>query len=92
MSDEAKKWQITDEHKATMSAFMSDFWSLIKASYEMPENNTDVEDHYWTTLVKWADALGTKYNADKVIMGIILGYLDGQSNKANGLDVTLEKD
>ena len=86
-------WKITEEHKKTMSAFMTDFWDLIKASYEMPPEDDQAEgDHYWSTLVKWADAMGTKYNADRVIMGIILGYLDGQSNRSNGFDVTFDTD
>ena len=88
-----KEWEITEEHKKTMSAFMTDFWSMIKASYEIPEESDQAAgDHYWSTLVKWADALGTKYNADRVIMGIILGYLDGQSNRSNGFDVTIDTD
>ena len=73
-------WKINDDHMKTMSAFMSDFWRLIKASYEIPK---DGDDHYWQTLVKWADALGTKYDGDKTIMGIILGYIDGQSVRSN---------
>lgn len=85
------EWKIKEEHKAVMSAFMADFWKLIKASYEMPpEEDRAAGDHYWATLVKWADALGTKYKSDRVIMGIILGYLDGQSNRANGFDVEID--
>lgn len=84
-------WMITDEHKKQMSDFMSDFWKMIKASYEMPPSTDKREnDHYWYTIVKWADALSKKYNGDPVINGIILGYLDGQSNKDVGFDVSIE--
>ena len=76
-----EQWKITEDNKKVMSAFMADFWNMVKASYEIPE---DDNDHYWSTLVKWADALGNKYHADKTVMGIVLGYLDGQSNKATG--------
>ena len=83
------KWDIKEEHQIVMSAFMSDFWSMIKASYEMPEDDSDV-DHYWSTLVKWADALGKKYGCDPVISGMIIGYLDGQSIKSNNQKVKVE--
>ena len=84
-------WEITEEHKKQMSLFMTDFWSLVKASYEMPPDEPkEGSDHYWSTLVRWADALSRKYNGDPVINGIILGYLDGQSNKATGFEVSIE--
>ena len=83
-------WEITEEHKKQMSLFMTDFWSLVKASYEMPDEPKEESDHYWSTLVRWADALSRKYNGDPVINGIILGYLDGQSNKATGFEVSIE--
>lgn len=82
------KWDIKEGHQKVMSSFMSDFWSMIKASYEMPEDE-DV-DHYWSTLVKWADALGKKYDCDPVISGMIIGYLDGQSIKSNNQKVKVE--
>ena len=82
------KWDIKEDHQKVMSSFMSDFWSMIKASYEMPEDE-DV-DHYWSTLVKWADALGKKYGCDPVISGMIIGYLDGQSIKSNNQKVKVE--
>lgn len=82
------KWDIKEDHQKVMSSFMSDFWSMIKASYEMPEDE-DV-DHYWSTLVKWADALGKKYDCDPVISGMIIGYLDGQSIKSNNQKVKVE--
>lgn len=84
-------WEIKEEHKKTMSGFMTDFWSLIKASYEMPpDSDKAASDHYWSTLVKWADALSKKYNGDTVITSIVLGYLDGQSKKSNGFDVSIQ--
>ena len=86
-------WEITEEHKQTMSDFMTDFWKLVKATYEMPaESNKSVEDHYWSTLTRFADALSKKYDGDPVINGIILGYLDGQSSKATGINLTIETD
>ena len=85
------KWEITEEHKQQMSEFMTDFWKVIKASYEMPQkDDKSAVDHYWATLVKWADALSKKYNGDPVINGIILGYLDGQSNKHTGFQIEIE--
>ena len=84
-------WEINEEHKKTMSAFMSDFWNMIKASYEMPaESDQTGTDHYWATLVKWADALMKKYDADPVINSMVLGYLDGQSNRSNGFEYSLD--
>lgn len=84
-------WEITEEHKETMSAFMSDFWKVIKASYEMPpEEPKSDNDHYWVTLIKWSDALSKKYKSDPVINGIILGYLDGMSAKSKGFELTIE--
>ena len=84
-------WDITEEHKETMSAFMSDFWKVIKASYEIPpEEPKPDNDHYWVTLIKWSDALSKKYDGDPVINGIILGYLDGMSAKSKGFELTIE--
>ena len=83
-------WEITDEHKQKMSAFMTDFWKLVKASYEMPpDGEKEGSDHYWSTLVRWADALSKKYDGDVVIACIILGYLDGLSKKSNGFEVEI---
>lgn len=85
-------WEITEEHKQTVSLFMGDFWKLVKASYEMPlDDDKPASDHYWSTLVKWADALSKKYDGDPVMTGIILGYLDGQSNKSNGIHVEIKQ-
>lgn len=78
----AEKWTIKDTHKQTMSSFMTDFWQMIKASYEIPADTDSGSDHYWSTLVKWCDALMKKYNSDPVINRIVAGYLDGQSDKA----------
>ena len=78
----SEKWTITDEHKQTLSSFMTDFWRLIKASYEIPADTDPAHDHYWTTLVKWCGALMEKYNGDPVINRVVAGYLDGQSDKA----------
>lgn len=83
------EWKIKGEHLKIMSAFMTDFWLMIKASYEMPEDDDKV-DHYWSTLVKWADALGKKYDGDPVISGMIVGYLDGQSIKSNNQKIKVE--
>jgi len=78
-------WGITEEHKKKMSAFMADFWSLIKASYEMPPDDDDSTiqtNHYWKTLTDWVDALSRKYGGDLVINGILLGYMQGQNDKS----------
>lgn len=77
-----EKWTITEEHKQVQSKFMTDFWQLIKASYEIPADTAPDHDHYWSTLVKWCDALMKKYKGDPVINRIVAGYLDGQSDKA----------
>ena len=78
----AAEWKISEEHKQTMSSFMTDYWQLIKASYEIPADTDPSHDHYWKTLVYWCDALMKKYNGDPVINRIVAGYLDGQSDKA----------
>lgn len=88
-------WKITEEHKEKMSKFMADFWEMIKASYEMPpEDDTDTTqvDHYWTTLSKWVDALSRKYDGDPVINCMILGYMQGQSDKSVGRIQEIESD
>jgi hypothetical protein len=77
------KWIISEEHKQTMSEFMADFWKLIKASYEIPGDEAE-EDHYWVTLIRWSDALMKKYKADPVIIRMIMGYIDGQSDRVTG--------
>ncbi len=91
MSEAAEKWKITDEHKETVSKFMTDFWSLVKASYEAPDDeDKQASDHYWSTMMNWADALSKKYN-DVILNGIIIGYLDGQGCKANGFTITIDR-
>ena len=78
----SEMWTISDEHKETMSAFMADFWKLIKASYEFPSDISPVHDHYWNTMVKWCDALIRKYDCDPTITRMVMGYLDGRSKTA----------
>lgn len=84
MSNSKEKWKISDIHKQTMSSFMTDFWDLIKASYEFPDDEDPEHDHYWSTLVKWCDALMTKYRSNKTINGIVCGFINGQSYRATG--------
>lgn len=78
-------WKITSDHKEYMSGFMTDFWKLIKASYEIPDTDSD---HYWQTLVHWCDALMKKYDSgnDPVINRMVIGYLDGMSCRQNPKD------
>ena len=83
------EWKIKEDHKTIMSAFMADFWKLVKASYEMPEDDEGI-NHYWATMIKWADALGKKYDSDPVICGMILGYLDGLSVKSNNQKIEVK--
>lgn len=77
-----EKWTITDEHKQILSSFMADFWKLIKASYEFPNDMDPAHDHYWTTLIKWCDALMKKYNNDPTVCRIVMAYIDSQSDRA----------
>lgn len=84
MSKLSEKWIISEEHKKMMSSFMSDMWKVIKASYEFPADDDPGHDHYWSTLIKWSDALGKKYDCDPVIRRMIIGYIDGQSIRATG--------
>lgn len=84
-------WEIDEENKKKMSAFMTDFWQMIKKSYTMPDDGDEAEhDHYWTTLVHWADALGKKYDCDPVISAMVCGYIDGQSIKSNNQRVEIK--
>ena len=73
-------WNISEEHKTHLSAFFTDFWSLIKASYEVPEVEDPDSDQYWETLVKWCDALMTKHD-DPLVNRLVVAYLDAQSCK-----------
>lgn len=77
----AEDWKITEEHKETMSAFMGDFWQIVKASYEFPDPESADNDHYWKSLIHWSDVLMKKYGngADPIINRVVMGYLDGQS-------------
>lgn len=88
------KWTISEEDRKRLSAFMQDFWSLIKASYVFPDKDADPAgaDHYWSTLAKWADALRKKYPDDHITANLIMAYLDTQSGLATGWDVTIETD
>jgi hypothetical protein len=78
----SEMWTISDEHKEIMSAFMTDFWKLIKASYEFPSDISPVHNHYWNTMVKWCDALIRKYDCNSTITRMVMGYLDGQSDRS----------
>lgn len=73
-------WTITEDHRRSMSAFFSDFWALVKAAYEIPQE-PQANALYWRTLVQWSDALMKKYNSDPMICGLVMAFIDGQSEK-----------
>lgn len=69
---------ITEEHKAHLSAFFTDFWNLVKASYEVPEVEDPGSDLYWQSLIKHCDALMKKHD-DPLVNRLVMGFLDAQS-------------
>lgn len=76
-------WNITAEHKAHLSAFFTDFWSLIKASYEVPEVEDPDSDLYWQSLIEHCDVLMTKHD-DPMVNRLVVAYLDSQSIRGGG--------
>lgn len=73
-------WTITEDHRRSMSAFFTDFWALVKAAYEIPQE-PQANALYWRTLVLWSDALMKKYNSDPMMCGLVMAFIDGQSER-----------
>ena len=57
---EGGRYQILEAHRKECSMFMTDFWALIKLTFER-----DDTDQYWSELVRLADSLGRKYYGNR---------------------------
>ena len=53
--------------------FIKDFWKLIKASYEVRD-----DDQYWSDLTQYAVLLEKKYSSHGLVKKLLLAYLDYQ--------------
>lgn len=71
------RYQISEAHRKECSMFMTDFWALIKLTFE--RENTD---QYWSELVRLADSLGRKYYGNRFAYSMIMAYVDYHSNQA----------
>ena len=78
------RWTITEQNKRIMSAFFTDFWALVKESYEIPQE-PQANALYWRTLILWCDKLMKKYNGDPVICRLVVSYIDGQSDRQKNM-------
>lgn len=74
------QWTITEEHRQEMAAFFADFWQMIKASYEIPQE-PQANAEYWRTLITWSDELMKKYSCNPVISRLVISYIDAQTEK-----------
>ena len=70
-------YQISEVHRKECSMFMTDFWTLIKLTFE--RENTD---QYWSELVRLADSLGRKYYGNLFAYSMIMAYVDYHSGQA----------
>ncbi len=71
------RYQISEAHRKECSMFMTDFWTLIKLTFE--RENTD---QYWSELVRLADSLGRKYYGNLFAYSMIMAYVDYHSGQA----------
>ena len=74
------QWTITEEHRQEMAAFFADFWQMIKASYEIPQE-PKANSLYWRTLVQWCDELMNKHGSDPTANRLVVAYLDAQADR-----------
>lgn len=56
-----------------LADFMTDFWKLIKSSYEVRD-----DDQYWSDLTQYAVLLEKKYSGHGLVKKLLLAYLDYQ--------------
>lgn len=73
----SEKWKVPIDKKPP-DQFWTDFGKFVNASMIC-----DDTDHYWQTLIHWADILMKRYD-NTIVNSIVMDYLDGQSRRATG--------
>lgn len=71
----SEKWKVPIDKKPP-DQFWIDFSKFVNASMIC-----DDTDHYWQTLIRWADVLMNRYN-NHVVNMMVMDYLDGQSRRS----------
>ena len=71
----SEKWKVPIDKKPP-DKFWIDFSKFVNASMIF-----DDTDHYWQTLIRWADVLMNRYN-NHVVNMMVMDYLDGQSRRS----------
>ena len=71
----AAAWRVPDPDRPP-DQFWTDFSKFVNASMIF-----DDTDHYWQTLIRWADVLMNRYN-NHVVNLMVMDYLDGQSRRS----------
>ena len=75
MTEQAKTWVIPEKDRPP-----DDFWIAYR-KFIIASKMSDNSDYYWTTLVKWADALAKRYPGNDIVADLIMDYIDGQSKR-----------
>ena len=76
-----ESWKVPDADRPP-EQFWIDFGNFVMASMQQ-----DDTDHYWETLIRWADVLGKRYPKNDVVAHLIIDYLDGQDKRSKQLSV-----
>ena len=79
MSQQAAAWRVPDADRPP-EQFWIDFGNFVMASMQQ-----DDTDHYWETLIRWADVLSKRYPKNDVVAYLIIDYLDGQDKRSKQL-------
>lgn len=61
--------------------FMSDYWQLIKTTFDQPDPSSTESSAYWKTLMDSGRDLAEKYNEDPFVRRLVLAYLDYQDGR-----------
>lgn len=73
-------WAVPDPERPP-AQFWTDFGNFVMASMQQEDT-----DHYWETLIRWANILGKRYPKNDVVAHLIVDYLDGQDRRRKNND------
>jgi len=81
LSSKADSWKALPQ-QAPPEKFWTDFSKFVLASYNFDRSDNQADhDHYWDTLIKWADVLMKRYN-NELVTRVVIGWIDVQSKTA----------
>lgn len=70
-------WKVPQEERPP-EQFWKDYGNFMMASYRFDS----ADDHYWETLINWANILMNRYN-NHIVNLVVMDYIDSQSSKSS---------